>query len=87
MDNKLQTGILRGIDDRLTLMHHLYRIPGCQEEAVDPYQGDAMHAEAKCWERALKKALQERDEVLRDLVTAARWVDRSAFGPKEKGFG
>ena len=48
---------------------------------------DAMHAEAKCWERALKKALQERDEVLRDLVTAARWVDRSAFGPKEKGFG
>jgi hypothetical protein len=47
----------------------------------------AMHAEAKCWERALKKALQERDEVLRDLVTAARWVDRSAFGPKEKGFG
>jgi hypothetical protein len=37
-------------------------------------------------ERALKKALQERDEALRDLATAARWVDRSAFG-KEEAFG
>jgi len=27
------------IDNRLTLMDHLYRIPGCQEEAVDPGPG------------------------------------------------
>jgi hypothetical protein len=37
-------------------------------------------------ERGLRKALTERDEVLRDLAAAARWVDRSAFG-KEEGFG
>jgi len=37
-------------------------------------------------ERALKKALADRDEALRDLAAAARWVDRSAFG-KEEGFG
>jgi hypothetical protein len=39
MHDKLQTGVGRGIDNRLTLMYHLYRIPGCQEEAVDPRQG------------------------------------------------
>src|ERR1700740_889480 len=37
-------------------------------------------------ERALRKALTERDEAIRDLAAAARWVDRSAFG-KEEGFG
>ena len=37
-------------------------------------------------ERGLRKALTERDEALRDLAAAARWVDRSAFG-KEEGFG
>jgi hypothetical protein len=36
-------------------------------------------------ERALRKALKNRDEALRELATAARWVDRSAFG-KEEGF-
>src|ERR1700732_403679 len=39
MHDKLQTGVGRGIDDRLTLMDHLHRIPGCQEETVDPGQG------------------------------------------------
>src|SRR5258707_997779 len=29
--------------------------------------------------------LKDRDEALRELATAARWVDRSAFG-KEEGF-
>jgi hypothetical protein len=33
----------------------------------------------------LRKALSQRDEALRDLAAAARWVDRSAFG-KEDGF-
>jgi hypothetical protein len=33
----------------------------------------------------LRKALKDRDEALRELATAARWVDRSAFG-KEEGF-
>jgi hypothetical protein len=42
--------------------------------------------EGKILERALRKALTERDEVLRELAAAARWVDRSAFG-KEEGFG
>jgi hypothetical protein len=30
-------------------------------------------------ERGLKRALTEREEALRELATAARWVDRSAF--------
>ena len=30
-------------------------------------------------ERGLKLALAETDEALRELATAARWVDRSAF--------
>lgn len=41
--------------------------------------------EGRILERALRKALTERDEVLRKLAAAARWVDRSAFG-KEEGF-
>ena len=39
MYDKLQTNVGGGIDNRLTLMDHLHRIPGCQEEAVDPRQG------------------------------------------------
>jgi len=42
--------------------------------------------EGEILERGLRKALTERDEALRDLAAAARWVDRSAFG-KEEGFG
>jgi hypothetical protein len=42
--------------------------------------------EGRILERGLRKALTERDEALRDLAAAARWVDRSAFG-KEEGFG
>jgi len=36
--------------------------------------------EGEFLERALKKALLDREDALRDLVRAARWVDRSAFG-------
>jgi hypothetical protein len=39
--------------------------------------------EGEILERALKKALSERDETLRELAAAARWVDRTAF--KENG--
>jgi hypothetical protein len=42
--------------------------------------------EGRILERGLRKALTGRDEALRDLAAAARWVDRSAFG-KEEGFG
>ena len=41
--------------------------------------------EGRVLERGLRKALSQRDEALRDLAAAARWVDRSAFG-KEDGF-
>jgi hypothetical protein len=33
--------------------------------------------EGEILERALRKALKDRDEALRELATAARWVDRS----------
>ena len=36
-------------------------------------------------ERGLKRAFAEREEALRELAAAVRWVDRSAFG-KEEGF-
>ena len=42
--------------------------------------------EGEIWERGPKRALAERDEALKELATAARRVDRSAFG-KEEGFG
>jgi hypothetical protein len=42
--------------------------------------------EGEILERGLRRALGERDEALKELAAAARWVDRSAFG-KEEGFG
>ena len=42
--------------------------------------------EGEILERGLRRALAERDEALKELAAAARWVDRSAFG-KEEGFG
>jgi hypothetical protein len=42
--------------------------------------------EGQILERGLRRALAERDEALKELAAAARWVDRSAFG-KEDGFG
>jgi hypothetical protein len=37
-------------------------------------------------ERGLKRALAEREEALKELATAARWVDRAAF-KEEASFG
>ena len=42
--------------------------------------------EGEILERGLRRALTERDEALKEMAAAARWVDRSAFG-KEVGFG
>lgn len=36
--------------------------------------------EGEILKKALKKALSERNEALRDLAEAARWVDKSSFG-------
>jgi hypothetical protein len=53
---------------------------------IPPPAQKSFAAEGKFLERALKQALTEREEALRDLVKAARLVDRSAFG-KESDFG
>lgn len=55
-------------------------------QAVPEPRERSFVCEGEVLERALKKALADRDEALRDLAAAARWVDRSAFG-KEEGFG
>jgi len=47
---------------------------------VPPSTEKSFAREGEFLERALKKALLDREEALRDVVRAARWVDRSAFG-------
>ncbi len=47
---------------------------------IPPSTEKSFAREGEFLERALKKALLDREEALRDLVRAARWVDRSAFG-------
>ena len=42
--------------------------------------------EGEILERGLKRALAEREEALKELATAARWVDRAAF-KEEANFG
>src|SRR5258707_5103036 len=42
--------------------------------------------EGEVLERALKKALSDREAALSQLAQAARWIDRCAFG-KESDFG
>jgi hypothetical protein len=42
--------------------------------------------EGEILERGLRRALAERDEALKELATAARWVDRAAF-KEEANFG
>jgi hypothetical protein len=49
------------------------------QELAEPFE-----KEGEILERALRKALKDRDEALRELATAARWVDRSVFG--KEGF-
>jgi hypothetical protein len=58
---------------------------GAGQDLAKPAE-KSFEKEGEILERALRKALTERDEVLRELAAAARWVDRSAFG-KEEGFG
>src|SRR5258708_2920458 len=36
MHNETDTALCCGIDDRLTLMHHLYGVPGHEVEAINP---------------------------------------------------
>jgi hypothetical protein len=52
---------------------------------IPPVAEKSFAREGEFLERALKKALLDREEALRDLAKAARWVDRSAFG-KESDF-
>jgi hypothetical protein len=47
---------------------------------IPPSAEKSFAREGEFLERALKKALLDREEALRDLARAARWVDRSAFG-------
>jgi hypothetical protein len=47
---------------------------------IPPSAEKSFAREGEFLERALKKALLDREEALRDLAKAARWVDRSAFG-------
>jgi hypothetical protein len=47
---------------------------------IPPSTEKSFAREGESLERALKKALLDREEALRDLARAARWVDRSAFG-------
>jgi hypothetical protein len=53
---------------------------------IPPPAEKSFTREGEFLERALRKALSEREEALRDLAEAARWVDRAAFG-KEQDFG
>jgi len=59
-------------------------LTGAVQELAKPADKSFMK-EGEILERGLKRALAERDEALRELATAARWVDRSAFG-KGGGF-
>jgi hypothetical protein len=47
---------------------------------IAPSAEKSFAREGQFLERALKKALLDREDALRDLAKAARWIDRSAFG-------
>jgi hypothetical protein len=47
---------------------------------IPPSVEKSFAQEGEFLERAIKKALLDREEAIRDLARAARWVDRSAFG-------
>jgi hypothetical protein len=55
-------------------------------QELEPPVRKSFAEEGRILERGLRKALTARDEALRELAAAARWVDRSTFG-KEEGFG
>ena len=58
---------------------------GAGQELQKPAKKSFME-EGRILESGLRKALEERDEALRELATAARWVDRAAF-QEEANFG
>ena len=60
-------------------------LTGAGQELAKPAEKSFVK-EGEILERGLKRALTERDEALRDLATAARWVDRAAFS-RETSFG
>ena len=85
----LQREVARSRDARLRAWRVLEALRGilaAAGQAVPEPRERSFVCEGEVLERALKKALADRDEALRDLAAAARWVDRSAFG-KEEGFG
>ena len=85
----LQREVARSRDARLRAWRVLQELRGILAAAgqtVPEPRERSFVCEGEVLERALKKALTDRDEALRDLAVAARWVDRSAFG-KEEGFG
>ena len=47
---------------------------------IAPSTEKSFAREGQFIERAIKKALSDREDALRDLARAARWVDRSSFG-------
>src|SRR4030088_115400 len=57
-------------------------LTGAGQELAKPAE-KSFEKQREILERGLRKARKDRDEALRELATAARWVDRSAFGKKE----
>ena len=51
---------------------------GAGQELAKPAEKSFIR-EGEILERGFKRTLAEREEVLRELATAAWWVDRSAF--------
>ena len=81
----LQREVARSRDARLrawTVLQELWGILVAAGQKVPEPREKSFVCEGEVLERALKKALQERDEALRDLAAAAGWVDRSAFGKR-----
>jgi hypothetical protein len=66
--------------------HHRREILQSAGVLIPPPAEKSFAREGEFLERALKKALSDREEALRNLAEAARWVDHSAFG-KESDFG
>jgi hypothetical protein len=85
----LQLEVERSREARLrawAVLGELRAILAAADQELEKPARKSFVEEGRILERGLRKALTERDEVLRELAAAARWVDRSAFG-KEEGFG
>ena len=60
-------------------------LTGAGQELRKPSQKSFVK-EGEILERGLKRALADREEALRELAAAARWVDRAAF-QEQSNFG